>query len=102
MTACAHMVGGRCTHALALPLYGARPSPGVCHRCEHYDGPARGLGDRIERVARVTGAKTVTKCVEKATGLPCGCAKRRARWNKAMPSRKAREDVERGCPPESE
>lgn len=83
------MRDGECTHALALPLYGARPSAGVCRVCEHYDGPARGLGDVVERAARLTGVKRVVKAVEAATGRKCGCAARRESLNRRIPFKSA-------------
>lgn len=79
---CAHMVDGRCTSALALPLYGDRPSAGICRRCEHYDGPDRGLGDTVHRVARATG---VARVVKRVTSGKCGCQKRRESLNDAVP-----------------
>ena len=79
------MRDGECTHALALPLYGARPSAGVCRVCEHYDGPARGAGDVVEKVARWTGAKAAVRALETATGRKCGCAGRRADLNRRIP-----------------
>lgn len=83
------MTDGRCTHALALPLYGERPSAGVCGICAHYDGPARGLGDVVERAARITGVKRVVKAVEAATGRPCGCSERQASLNRRIPFKSA-------------
>ena len=83
------MTDGRCTHALALPLYGDRPSAGVCGICAHYDGPARGLGDVVERAARVTGVKRVVKAVEKVTGKTCGCDGRRESLNRRIPFKSA-------------
>lgn len=77
MTWCAHHVDGECTSAAALPLYGPRPSAGVCRACAHYEGPDRGLGDTVHRVARATG---VTSVVRAFTGGDCGgCAERR-KW----------------------
>jgi hypothetical protein len=83
------MLEGRCTNGLALPLYGDRPSRGVCGVCAHYDGPARGLGDVVERAARVTGIKAAAKVVERVTGKPCGCASRRAALNSEIPFKSA-------------
>ena len=83
------MLEGRCTHGLALPLYGDRPSKGVCRVCAHYDGPARGAGDIVERVARCTGIKTAAKVVERVTGKPCGCDARRAALNSEIPFKSA-------------
>ena len=79
------MLEGRCTHGLALPLYGDRPSRGVCGVCAHYDGPARGLGDVVERAARVTGVRRIVKTVEQLTGKKCGCDARRAALNSEIP-----------------
>jgi hypothetical protein len=83
------MLDGRCTHGLALPLYGDRPSKGVCGVCAHYDGPARGAGDIVERVARCTGIKAAAKVVERLTGKPCGCDARRAALNSEIPFKSA-------------
>ena len=75
------MKEGRCTNRLALPLYGPRPSKGVCNQCEHYDGPPRGLGDIVHTVAQVTGVAAVVKAV----APDCGCQKRREALNRAAP-----------------
>jgi hypothetical protein len=83
------MLDGRCTNALALPLYGDRPSKGVCGVCAHYDGPARGLGDVVERAARVTGVRRIVKTVEQLTGKKCGCDARRAALNSEIPFKSA-------------
>ena len=83
------MLDGRCTHGLALPLYGDRPSKGVCGVCAHYDGPARGLGDVVERAARVTGVRRIVKTVEQLTGKKCGCDARRAALNSEIPFKSA-------------
>jgi hypothetical protein len=83
---CTHHRAERCTNALALPVYGAEPSPGICAQCEHYEGPARGLGDRVAAVTRATGIAAATRVVSRVTGKPCGCAQRRARLNAAFPT----------------
>jgi hypothetical protein len=83
------MLEGRCTNGLALPLYGDRPSKGVCGVCAHYDGPARGLGDVVERAARVTGVRRIVKTVEQLTGKKCGCDARRAALNSEIPFKSA-------------
>ena len=76
---CKHFIDDECRHAIALPLYGARPSAGVCAQCAHYDGPARGLGDRVHNVLGAIGVhKIVRDCG--------GCAARRAALNAAMPT----------------
>lgn len=41
MSQCRFMEGGLCTNSLALPLYGPRPSRGICLVCVHYEGPPR-------------------------------------------------------------
>ena len=46
MTDCKYMVEGKCGSRLALPLYGERPSPGVCAQCKFKYG-VRGLGDLV-------------------------------------------------------
>ena len=79
---CRHHDGRGCS----LGLFGGRPSPGVCAGCEHYDGPARGLGDRVAAVTRATGIAAVAGALERVTGRPCGCARRRAALNAAFPS----------------
>ena len=79
---CRHHDGRGCS----LGLYGGRPSPGVCALCDRYDGPARGLGDRIAAVAEVTGVAAVARTVERVTGRPCGCAERRRALNEAFPT----------------
>lgn len=89
MPDCRHMVDRRCTNGLALPLYGDRPSRGVCGLCAHYQGPPRGAGDVVEKVARLTGVKALVKVVEKATGRKCGCDARRARLNSDIPFKSA-------------
>jgi hypothetical protein len=47
----------------------------------------RGVGDVVEIAARMTGVKAAVQVVEKITGKPCGCEKRRDRMNKLMPFR---------------
>lgn len=58
----------------------------ICAGCEHYDGPARGLGDRVAAVTRATGIAAAARVVSRVTGKPCGCAQRRARLNAAFPT----------------
>ena len=70
-----------CTHEQASVAFGTRPSTGVCGVCPHYDGPARGLGDVVHRVAEVTGVARVVKAV----GGDCGCQKRREALNQTFP-----------------
>lgn len=79
---CRHHDGRECS----LGLYGGRPSPGVCARCERYNGPARGLGDRVAAIAEATGVAAVARTVERVTGKPCNCAQRRAALNARFPT----------------
>lgn len=69
----------------SLGLFGGRPSPGVCSMCEQYDGPPRGAGDILHKVAQATGIARAAKVVERVTGKPCGCSQRRAALNAAVP-----------------
>ena len=83
---CKHYRDSQCTSALALPLYGAHPSVGVCQVCEHYRGRPRGLGDVVETAARLLGIKRAVKVVEHATGRQCGCPERRQALNEKFPN----------------
>lgn len=78
---CKHHNGKGCS----LGLYGGTPSAGVCNVCDRYDGPSRGVGDTVAKVAEMTGISSVVKYVSKATGTDCGCGKRRAALNEALP-----------------
>lgn len=57
--------------------------PAACETCEHYRGPSRGLGDVVAKVAESTGMAAVVKAV----AGDCGCGKRRAALNRAVPFR---------------
>jgi hypothetical protein len=50
--------------------------------CDHYDGPARGLGDVVAMATAVTG---IDRAVKAVVGKNCGCAARRAALNQAIP-----------------
>lgn len=65
-----------------LGMHGGQPSPGVCLRCEGYDGPPRGMGDVVHVVTKFTGIAPVVKAITKGK---CGCAERRAKMNESMP-----------------
>lgn len=67
---CKHMIDGRCS----LGLFGGNPPAGVCSTCTDYDGPSRGLGDVLWRMADAAG-------VHKIVGKCQSCAERRARLN---------------------
>lgn len=76
---CAHMHEKECTHALALPLYGAFPSAGICNQCKHYEGPVRGAGDVVHAVTTATG-------IARVVGSCGACAERRVALNKQSKS----------------
>ena len=46
---------------------------------------AKGLGDTIEAITEATGIKAVVEVFSKATGLDCGCDKRKETLNKLFP-----------------
>ncbi len=75
---CKNLQDGRCL----LGLYGGEPSAGICRICDRYDGPPRGAGDVVHSVAQLTGVSAVVKRI---VGDDCGCSKRRAALNAAMP-----------------
>lgn len=81
---CRHHIQLRCTHLEAVEAFGDDPSEGICRICPHYDGPARGLGDIVETVARVTGAAHIVKTVTRGQ---CNCPQRRAALNERFPSK---------------
>ena len=45
----------------------------------------KGLGDTIEQITKVTGIKKVVEVFSKATGIDCGCDKRKETLNKLFP-----------------
>jgi hypothetical protein len=56
-------------------------------RAEGLEPPARGLGDTIERIARVTGIAKLATQIAAVTGRDCGCDRRRERLNRLVPYR---------------
>ena len=80
LTPCRHLVERQCV----LELCNKYPAATCCARCSSYDGPARGLGDVVAKVAQVTGVAATVKAV---AGEGCGCGKRRAALNRAVPFR---------------
>jgi len=46
---------------------------------------AKGLGDTIQAITEVTGIKKVVEVFSKATGLDCGCDKRKETLNRLFP-----------------
>ena len=79
---CKFDVNGICHHP-RLPKVAVDEA--VCARCDRYMGPPRGAGDVIHAIARSTGAASIVKAVERVTGKPCGCQKRREQLNNAVP-----------------
>lgn len=76
---CLHVrPGPRCVLELATPDC----LPAACETCDHYRGPSRGLGDVVAKVAQATGVAAAVKAV---AGEGCGCGKRRAALNRAVP-----------------
>lgn len=65
-----------------LELYDGTPTAADCDACEFYDGPIRGAGDLVAKVTQATG---IAKAVQTITKGNCGCGKRRAALNKALP-----------------
>ncbi len=52
---------------------------------------SRGLGDKIAKITKATGIKSAVDTISKATGVPCGCNKRKNVLNKMFPSRNAQQ-----------
>jgi len=48
----------------------------------------QGLGDTIEQITEATGIKAVVEKFSKATGMDCGCDKRKETLNKLFPYHK--------------
>ena len=46
---------------------------------------AKGLGDTLEAITEATGIKAVVEVFSKATGIDCGCDKRKETLNKLFP-----------------
>jgi hypothetical protein len=69
---------GECSHPdLAGPTDEARCAP-----CMKYRGRPRGAGDVLHSIARATG---IAQVVERISPKGCGCGKRRAALNAALP-----------------
>lgn len=80
---CTFRIAEVCRH----PRLERRPvDDAACAACDRYAGPDRGLGDTVARVARATGIAAVARTVERVTGRPCGCAKRREILNGKFPA----------------
>lgn len=50
--------------------------------------PSRGLGDVVAKFTHATGLDKVAQAISTATGKPCGCGKRQAALNEAVPFNK--------------
>lgn len=46
---------------------------------------SRGLGDTVSKITQATGVKQVIQKISKLTGKDCGCDKRTAALNRAVP-----------------
>lgn len=90
------MVDRACRNRLALPVYGARPSPFTCEQCEFRNG-IRGLGDLVALAISYTPFKSMQgkcgACKQRQDALnhavptkACGCGNRSS---KADESKKA-------------
>ena len=74
---CKSLTGNCC----GLGLFRGVPADADCLGCGRYEGPSRGLGDDLARVAKATGVAAVVKAV-----MPnCGCAERQAALNAQFP-----------------
>lgn len=80
---CRHYIAGKCD----LGLFNGKPESADCASCDRYTGPSRGLGDKIAKAAKLTGAATIVNLVSTITEKDCGCGKRRAKLNEAFPTR---------------
>lgn len=80
---CSHRIEGTCKHQESK-FFGVRVNH-VCMSCPLYDGPDRGLGDTIKRIANATGVTAVVDTVSRATGTDCGCQQRREKLNEMFP-----------------
>ena len=85
-TFCSQYKDGRCLKG----LHGGWPHRGVCLRaCTEWDGPARGLGDQVHKLAMPIGRVLGHPCVDPETKRlkPAGkCAERQRRLNQRFPA----------------
>ena len=66
-----------------LGLFSGDPTEVDCESCDRYQGPDRGAGDKVANFFKKTGVEKVVKAISGGKG--CGCGKRRAALNKALP-----------------
>lgn len=71
---------GQCRASQAFRDGFARLNPSPA--CGDYSGPARGLGDLVERGLKAVGVHQIVKA---ATKGGCGCGKRRDALNRLVP-----------------
>lgn len=83
------MRDGECRNRLALPLYGPRPSKGVCSQCQYRNG-LRGLGDALAWLLSWTPAVRLQRRGCKA------CKRRQEAMNQAVPM-PAKQEPRRPC-----
>ena len=83
MSDCKYKIGVFCS----LGHFDNKPTADDCASCMDYEGKPRGLGDKVNKVAKATGIEALAKKMEKKTGKPCGCGKRRAKLNKMFPAK---------------
>ena len=79
MNECRFISSGECRNRLALPVYGPRPSRGVCEQCEFRNG-IRGLGDVVALLVSFTPFKSMQ-------GKCGGCKRRQEAMNHVMPTK---------------
>ena len=75
---CVFRVGDRCGE----PSISGSTDDARCASCMKYVGRPRGAGDVIHAIAKATG---IAQVVEKVAGKDCGCGRRRAALNAAIP-----------------
>ena len=89
-----HLVDGFDKSDWPLPYHNLmhRGEPELAHEAflhaEGFAFPSRGLGDTVGKLAQWTGAAALAGQIERLTGRECGCNRRRARLNQAVPYRK--------------
>ena len=81
MFKCKHKLGPNCK----LGHMNYKPTDHYCSGCSDYEGVDRGLGDFAHRLAKITGVNKLAEAIEKKTGKPCGCNKRRTKLNQLFP-----------------
>ncbi len=83
MDDCNYLAGNIC----GLGFFDGHPTKSDCASCSSYEGPSRGLGDKIHAFTKITGIKKAVDLATSGRGKPCGCNKRRTQLNKLFPSK---------------